>query len=268
MNRITNEMRMVSIHGIYSFSSGLTSVFLNVYLYTYTNSIPSMVLFSLVRSLFIPIGFTIGGKLSRRHSYPLILSLGLCCMLIELLFVLLINDGFALLPLLVTIPALLVGLGEGFLWLSINSLNQIVTKPETVSRYLSTVGIWNNIFTVIAPLVASAIFMTNNSDLAGYRWIFKLVVIIYIILIGICVKISCKNSCKAFHVFTCLLSSSKTWNTLMVSTILLGLNNSLALVINGLLLYDDLHMQGFAYSLCIAFLLLSRLYLIGYIKNI
>ncbi|MEE3488148.1 MAG: hypothetical protein VZT48_08620 [Bulleidia sp.] len=137
----SDEKRMILVNGLYPFCSSLAAVFLNVYLYAYTKSLLSMAGFTFVRVMAIPVFFTIGGRFSSRLSWPWIISLGLGFMIAELVFVLSVRDGFAIMPWLVLVPAFLYGSREGLFWLGVNTLNQLVTDNTSVMQFLSWTGI-------------------------------------------------------------------------------------------------------------------------------
>ena len=97
----SDEKRMILVNGLYPFCSSLAAVFLHVYLYAYTKSLLSMAGFILARVMAIPVFFTIGGRMSRKLSWPGIISMGLAFMIAELVFVLFVRDRFATKPELV-----------------------------------------------------------------------------------------------------------------------------------------------------------------------
>ena len=74
---------------------------------------------------------------------------------------------FERLPQLVYVVAALVGMGEGLYWLSINSLNQIVSTAKTRSLFISDIGIFNNLSAIIAPLISTFIIELAGTDTAG-----------------------------------------------------------------------------------------------------
>lgn len=122
-----NEKRMVIINSIFSLCSNMASVFLNVFLYTYTGSLWSMALYTILRIGMFPIFFPVAGKIAYKKKYSTTLTVGLILFSFQLIFVLALEKYLGIYPILIYISALLFGMAEGFYYLSINTLNQLVT---------------------------------------------------------------------------------------------------------------------------------------------
>lgn len=129
MQKLTrDEMTTMVIASLYNLANAMSAVFMNVYLYAYTGSLVVMSVYTMVRIGLFPFFFTLGGKWAQKHSFAGPLSVGLVFIMFSLLFVLAAQDQFAVAPQLVYVVAALTGVGEGLFWLSLNSLNQIVSR--------------------------------------------------------------------------------------------------------------------------------------------
>ena len=154
-----DETTTILIACLFNLANAMSAVFMNVYLYAYTGSLIVMSVYTIVRIGLFPLFFTLGGKWAQKHSFAGPLATGLVFIMLSLLFVLAAQDQFAVHPELVYGVAALTGIGEGLFWLSLNSLNQIVSSPQSRSRFLSSVGICNNIAAIAAPLISTMIII-------------------------------------------------------------------------------------------------------------
>lgn len=244
-----NEFLMVLITSLWALANTLSAVFVNVYLYTYTGSLVVMTIYCMIRIAQFPMFFTIGGKWAQRNGYAYPLSTGVIVSMMSLMYVLFMNDRFAENSNLVYISALLVGIGEGFFWLSVNSLHQVVSTPDTRSRYLANIGIFNNISNIIAPIISTFIINNSVSDNAGYITIFKFVLVIYVIIVAAAFQVNVKGITKKFSVIRCMgIISDARWRRIMIMTFLYGMRDALVLTLAGLLVYNATDGSGGLYS--------------------
>jgi len=254
MNHLSgDEYKMTAINCIYNLCSVMAAVFMNVYLYIYTGSLVMMALYTAIRIAMFPPFFVLAGKIAQRYRFSHTLSIGLFFLAVQLATVLFLNDRFGSSPWLVYIVALIYGIGEGFFWCSVTSLNQLVSKPATRTAFLSLMGIFNNITSIIGPLLAVFIIRFSGSDTAGYLTIFKLVLVVYILLIFVAFQVKAKARPQDFHFWKCMTLSNKDareirWRTNSISTVLFGFSNSLSLMLSGLLIYNATGGSGSIYS--------------------
>lgn len=254
-----NEKLVCLICGLWTFGNTMSAVFVNVYLYTYTGSLVVMTLYCMIRIGLFPLFFSIGGKWAQRKGFKQTLISGLIITMISLIYVLTANTSFETNPNLVYVVAALVGSGEGLFWLSINSLNQIVTSEDTRANYVSHLGIFNNIANLIAPLIATLLINLAMTDIEGYISIFKVVIVIYGFMSFAAFKITAEHSTKSFSIIRNLnIKKDSRWRYCMTSTILYGMRDSLILTLAGLLVYNATGGKGSLYSqLLIVFALVS-----------
>lgn len=247
MNR--NEMLMILITSLWAMSNTMSAVFVNVYLYAYTGSLVVMTIYCMVRIAQFPLFFTLGGKWAQRKGFAWPLSTGVVISMTSLIYVLMMNEAFAVYPSLVYVSALLVGIGEGFFWLSINSLHQFVSGPESRARYLGNIGIFNNIANIIAPLLSTWIISNSISDTEGYITIFKFVLVIYVVVVIAATMVRANPSSENFSVLKCLvITKDKAWRKNMLMTFMYGMRDALTLTLAGLLVYNATNGSGSIYS--------------------
>ena len=246
----SNERLLILINCFYNLANAMSAVFMNVYLYAYTGSLVVMSIYTIVRIGLYPFFFTIGGKWAQRHRFSQTLTAGLVFIMISLLFVLGASDQFERVPQLVYVVAALVGMGEGLYWLSINSLNQIVSTAKTRSLFISDIGIFNNLSAIIAPLISTLIIELAGTDTAGYVEIFKIV--IYGLIALLSTRISARSVNRGFSVLKRMRLDDPQWRYCMTSTFLYGMRDSLILTLAGLLVYNATNGSGSAYGKLLA----------------
>lgn len=250
-----NEKIMIAIYSIFNFANQVSSVFLNIFLYTYSNnSLVSMAIYTICRLSMYPIFFTISGRIAEKKSYSLTLAVALSIMAAQLLYVLQFHHLFSETIAYVYLAGIIGGIGEGFMWMSMNTLNQFVTTSDSMARYLSLVGVFNNIATLTAPLIASMLINISASDMDGYILIFRIVAVVFIFLVFLAMQIKVKGTDLSYSVKECLnISGDRIWRINMISTFLYGIRDSLTVVLVNLILYDALGKGGSEYSLILGF---------------
>ncbi|MFR0978298.1 MAG: MFS transporter [Holdemania filiformis] len=248
----SNERLLILINCFYNLANAMSAVFMNVYLYAYTGSLVVMSIYTIVRIGLYPFFFTIGGKWAQRHRFSQTLTAGLVFIMISLLFVLGASDQFERVPQLVYVVAALVGMGEGLYWLSINSLNQIVSTAKTRSLFISDIGIFNNLSAIIAPLISTLIIELAGTDTAGYVEIFKSVLVISGLIALLSTRISARSVNRGFSVLKRMRLDDPQWRYCMTSTFLYGMRDSLILTLAGLLVYNATNGSGSAYGKLLA----------------
>ena len=248
-----NEKLMIVINCLYALGNAMSAVFMNVYLYAYTGSLVVMSIYTIIRIGLFPFFFTIGGKWTLKHRFSHTLTAGLLLIMGQLVFVLFSSDAFARMNGLVYVAAAIFGMGEGFFWFSVNSLNQLVSSSASRSLYLSNIGIFNNISSIIAPLASTLIIDLSGSDFDGYVHIFQLVLVIYAFIALLSLKITARSSGQPFSVLRCLtFQKDAQWRYCMISTFLYGMRDSLVLTLSGLLVYNATGGSGSIYGRLLA----------------
>ena len=213
-----------------------------------------MAIYTICRLSMYPIFFTISGRIAEKKSYSLTLAVALSIMAAQLLYVLQFHHLFSETIAYVYLAGIIGGIGEGFMWMSMNTLNQFVTTSDSMARYLSLVGVFNNIATLTAPLIASMLINISASDMDGYILIFRIVAVVFIFLVFLAMQIKVKGTDLSYSVKECLnISGDRIWRINMISTFLYGIRDSLTVVLVNLILYDALGKGGSEYSLILGF---------------
>ncbi len=244
-----NEKTLLIVNALYFLSSTMSSVFVNVYLYAFTGSLVEMTIYAMVRFGFFPLGFLLGGYLSRRTRLATSLTIGLLIIIGTLGFLLTFNGLFSTHYYYIHLIGVAFGTGEGLYWFSANNLSLAVSEKKTRAKFVTTMSITNAVSTVLAPTIAAIIVSFSKTDTQGYLLIFQLVIILHTITAWLSSKITVsanKNPYTLLDKFK--IRNDAQWRYMMTSHLLFGIRDSATLVIMGLLLYNALGSAGSLYS--------------------
>lgn len=250
----TNEKILLSIGALYFVAGTLSAVFVNVYLYAFTGSLYAMTAYSIVRFGMFPIGFVIGGRLSKRYMLSRVLSTGLSIIVMALAFLLGFNAYFERFPILIYSLGFIFGIGEGLYWFSISALNLTASSKESRGKFVMTQGILNSSATVIAPFVATQIVSFSHTDTLGYIRIFQVVIVLQSIAAFLSTKVKlAKIEMNIVYKDKLDFKMDKQWRYLMLNHFFLGIRDSLTLVLTGLLVYNATGGSGSFYGNLLTF---------------
>jgi len=244
-----NEKLLVLINATYFIAATMSAVFVNVYLYAFTGSINSMTMYAMVRFTMIPLGFFLGGLISRKLSLSTILSIGLLIIISAFAFLLgfnhLFNDNYYL----IFLVGLVLGTGEGFYWFSIVSLNLQSSSKETRAQFISVMAIFNSASTVVAPFVATMIVRFSDTDSVGYIRIFQVVIVLQIIAALVSRRVKNVYVAKPYTLLDKFnLKHDLQWRYVMYSHFLFGIRDSLLIVLTSILIYNATGGKGSLYG--------------------
>lgn len=249
----SNEKRMVAIQSVFTLCTGMSTVFLNIFLYAYTKSVLSMAVYTIFRIAMYPAFFLLAGKLANHVRYSVTLGTGLLMLAGQLLFVLLMHQNFADSIFYVYLTAMIGGAGEGFVWLSFNTLQQFITSKERMFGYLSACGIFSSAANVAAPLLATLVLALFGNRMQGYIILFEIVLAVFIGLTWLAFQVQCQPQPQPFSLRECMcLKNDTAWRHMMISTVLFGIRDSVLIVLSGIMLYNAIGQSGSLYGLLLA----------------
>ena len=183
------EKRTVLLNTLFNFGAVLVSLFISVYLYVYTKSIPIMCLQVICRIAMFPLFFSLAYKMSLRCRLGVTYTIGLVLITLSLVYTLVIGERFAIHPYLVVGQAMIYGTGEGFFWYSTNTSNQIIPTRESRNLFLSYNGIFSNTAAILAPVFSTVILSLTETETEGYRVILYSITAVFALV-----------SCVAFSI--------------------------------------------------------------------
>lgn len=247
------EIRTIILNGIFNLGYGLSTMFLNVYLYAYTGSLITMSLYTIIRIGLFPFFFIWGCKLTKKHEFVLTYAIGLTLVTLSLLYALLGSKLFEINGNYVLIVAAITGVGEGFYWFSSNTCNQVVTTMKSRPKFLSISGIVSNISNLLVPIISTFLISISETDLAGNRKILIVAIISYISVIFVSFSLKKKSEDKDISILKALSLKDKVWADHILGVIGFGLKDSITLTLSGILLYNAVGSGGIYSKLQILF---------------
>lgn len=232
------EKRTTILNGIFTVGNTLASLFLNVYLYTYTNSLVIMCIYTIIRISLFPLFFILGSKIVKKHYFSYTFAIGLVFITASLVYALLGSPLFEKNAYCVLFAAVLTGIGEGFYWLSSNTCNVVVSTLESRAKFMSITGAVNSIGNLLAPFLANFIVNHSVNDIKAYKTILTIIIILYILVFFVSLTINIKSNDKGFDLANSFNLKDKVWRDHSIAVILYGLRNSLTLALTNILVFN------------------------------
>lgn len=263
------EKRAIALNSLYNFGAALVALFVSVYIYVYTRSIPVMCLRTIVWMAMIPVFYRAAYRISLRRSVSSTFTIGLSLITVSLVFALFAGELFKDHPVLIMLQAAVYGAGDAFYWYSAHTCTQIVTTGKRRNVFLSYNGLLCNVAAIAAPVFSTSVLSASDSELAGYKLILASIIVVFVIVILIAFSINIHPEDtedrleEVFH----LSSADKRIRKFYTSFFTYGLVNGLGLSLLSLLIFRAAG-SGNAYSrMQILFYLITVLgfYLVKYL---
>lgn len=232
------------MNALFTFAMSMGNVFVNVFVYSYTQSLELTLLYACIRYFFIPIFSLIGGRMSTKHDLTRILSIGLVFMTGAFLYLLWIQDGIAEAVWKAFIVAGLTGCGEGLFWYAMNVMNQKTPRIEARSLFLSNMGLLNGIANIFAPVVTAVILGNVETDMFGYSMIFTLVIVLFIVVAYMSLRLSYVYRTPSFPFLELFKKGSEKWEYQKKTAVLHSLRECYTMALSGLLVFRMLNNSG------------------------
>ena len=232
------EIRTTLLNTLFNFAATLVSSFVSVYLYVYADSLIIMSIYTIIRIGLFPVSFILGSKISKKVPFTYTYTIGLILITCSLIYILSGTALFIRNRYYVLIAALITGVGEGFYYFSANTCNQVVSSVETRAKFLAYNGIFNNVASLMAPFVSNLIINRASDDMRGYTVILYLTVIIYVCVVAIALTINKKSDDNDISLLSVLSLKDERWKDHQLAVFFYGLNNSMALTLMTILIFN------------------------------
>ena len=230
------EKQTILIYSLHNAIFALFTSFLNIYLFTYTNSFIIMALFVAVRMVPFTIATLFGGKFSKVLPYSTCMIIGLVFVIISLVFSLEETELFIINPYYSLIVAFLCGIGFGLTWFVLNNLSQVAPSNESRSLFISIRSFFNNLSSIVAPIISTIVLLFSKDDTIGYRNILIVVIVLCVILalITFTIKAESKQEMK-FSIRNCVKFIDEPHKLLLASNFYNGFNDALYITLTGIM---------------------------------
>lgn len=233
------ERLLIAVTALYTLAATMVSTFANVYLLTYTKSLITMSIYALVRYGVLALAAVYAAKLSTKIKFSTVLLLGLINIILAVLTLLVVKDYIASHLWLVYLIGGIWGFGEGFFWITVNTLVQLVTSLNTRMRFIGINGALSNLVTVIAPFLSAIILKLRKIEIEGYYLLFLIAIILFFITAALAVFLNIKASGDKFSITNNLTSIrvDHAWRKIVIGQYLLGIRDAATIALAGLLIY-------------------------------
>lgn len=161
--------RLLAICTLFAGASALSGTFLNIYFWKLLHGINMVAIYNFFIIFFTAVGYASAGWLAKRTDRLYTLRIGIGVLALFYVIILLLGPRVG--PFYALLGCLL-GLGNGFYWLSYNVLVFEVTEPETRDEFNGANGFLFAVASGAAPMLAGKILSTMHGF--GYQILFLL----------------------------------------------------------------------------------------------
>lgn len=209
-----NAKILLIVSALFSFAMGLSGIFISVFFWKETSSFVVIVIYNLIHYITTPITFVLAGILAKRKNGIWSLRLGLLMYAVFYALILFIgNKGIMYIYCL----GIIFGMAIGFYWLAFNTLSFDFTHVNNRDTFNGFNGSCSGISAAIAP-ITSAYIISRFNGLKGYRVVFLLTLIIFLVLVLISGALKCKNYSNELNFKKIFSRNCDEWSIIRMST--------------------------------------------------
>ena len=168
---------LLLIQGMFAAATALSGTFVHVYLWKVSNDYAMIGWFTLANQISMGLTFWVAGKWVKEYNKMNCLRLGVAVSAVFYLLVLMLQQRAVD---FVWLLGSIQGMGAGFFWLAFNVVYFEVTSPETRDKFNALAGFLTSGASMLAPWI-SGLLITRMKDTAGYKVIFTLSLLIFLI---------------------------------------------------------------------------------------
>jgi MFS transporter, YQGE family, putative transporter len=223
---------LLLVNTLFTFAMGLSNIFVNVFFWKQTNNFKIIVMYNMLHYIVIPMIFILGGIIAKRKNGIWPLRLGLLAYAVFFGVILLVGGkGVGYIYLLGVIH----GIGSGFYWLAFNTLCFDYTNINNRDTFNGFNGSCAGIASAAAP-ITSAYIISRFTGMTGYKVVFAITLMIFLILIFISLALKCKNYAGKLNYRKAFLGNCEEWRTIRKSTFFWGFRDVIIVFIINILI--------------------------------
>ncbi|GAA0182361.1 MFS transporter [Clostridium sediminicola] len=219
---------------LFTFAMGLSNIFINIFFWNKTNDFIVIAVYNLMHYITTPVAFILAAYFAKKKNGILSLRIGL---LIFALFYLLLlyagSDGVKYIYLL----GLLYGVAAGFYWLAFNVLSFDFTSIYNRDTFYGYNGASAGIAAAISP-ITSAYIISRFEGTLGYKIVFIITLILFLILIFISAILKCENYSQKLNLRRIFFTDCNQWRVLRKSIISWGFRDVIIIFIINILVIE------------------------------
>jgi len=169
------QLTLLTVQGVFLLASGFSSVFINLFIFSYNESIQRVVLYYIPHFAFTFLSFYACSFFCKKYGVVVSLKTGIFCYAASYALLLLFGEFFAYHPWYLGI---LLGVSAGFYYLAYNVM-YFEYSQKNWDTFLSAQGVVNSISSLIAPLSAGAIIGALSGK-QGYVTVFSISLLLFL----------------------------------------------------------------------------------------
>lgn len=226
-----NAKVLLVTSALFALSMGLSSIFINVFFWRETNNFIVIALYNLIINVTTPITFLFAGMLSKKKNEIWSLRLGL--LIYALFFALILyigNKG----TIYIYALGIISGIAAGFYWLPFNVLCCDFTSVNNRDTFNGLKGGFSGLAAIIGPIIA-AVIINGFKGFTGYRIVFTITCIIFILLILISAVFKGNNYSDKIDYKKAFGVNGDNWKIIRKSTFFWGLRDSVMMFLINIL---------------------------------
>ncbi len=209
---------LLAVSALFTFAMGLSGIFINVFFWRQTNNFIIIVIYNLLHYITTPIAFIFSGALAKKKNGIWALRLGLA--IYALFFGMILFAGKSGVGYIYVLGAV-YGIAAGCYWLAFNTLSFDFTSTDNRDTYNGFNGSCAGIAAAAAP-ITSAYIISCFSGGKGYKIVFTITLLIFIILIFISLLLKCKNYGSKINWKIAFSKNCEEWSIIRKTTALWG----------------------------------------------
>lgn len=172
---------LLMIGGLFAFATFLSNTFVNVFLWKQSNDYVNIAIYNLFVSILSPIAFLLAGKFSKKVDRTFIIRLGMGFLMGFYLIILFLGEHTSTYPYII---GAILGIGNGFYWMSFNLLTFEVTEPDTRDYFNGILGSLQSFGGMAGPFIAGYIISLWD-NFKGYSIIFFISFVFFLVAAGL-----------------------------------------------------------------------------------
>lgn len=216
-----NAKVLLVVSALFSFATGLSGIFINVFFWRQTNNFVVIVIYNLIHYIVTPITFLLAGIIAKKKNGVLPLRLGL--LTYALFYGLILFIGNKGTPYIYGL-GIVFGMAVGFYWLSFNTLSFDLTDVNNRDTFNGFNGSFSGISAAVAPMT-SAYIISRFTGIKGYNIVFTATLVIFLLLIFISATLRCNNCSNKLNYKKLLSSNCEEWKVIRKATVFWGMRD-------------------------------------------
>jgi len=209
---------LLVVSALFTFASGLSGIFVDVFFWRETNNIIVIVIYNLIHFIVTPITFIAAGVIAKKKNGIWSLRIGL--LTYALFYALILFIGGRGIPYIYLLGGVF-GMATGFYWLAFNTLCFDFTSVNNRDTFNGFRGSCTGIAAAISPII-SAYIISRFTGFQGYRIVFTITLFIFLSLVLVSVILRCESYGSKINFKKVFSSNGDGWKVIRKATFALG----------------------------------------------